>query len=185
MSNYDETSLFGFWLYILSDCMLFAGLFATFAVLRGQTFGGITNEGLLNLQFLFIETMALLASSYAMGLALVYNERIKTLRALAVALILGLIFLGLEWYEFYGLIISGNGPSRSAFLSSFFTLVGTHGLHVLMGSLWMAVLMYFIYARGLTAGNARKLKMLALFWHFLDLIWIFIFTIVYLFSASL
>jgi cytochrome o ubiquinol oxidase subunit III len=185
MNKYEEKSLFGFWLYILSDCMLFAGLFATFAVLRGQTYGGITNAGLLNLGFLFAETLILLASSYAMGLALVFNERIKTLYSLAASLILGLTFLSFEVYEFHGLVATGNGPSRSAFLSSFFTLVGTHGLHVFLGSLWMMVTMYFIYKRGLTAGNARKLRMLALFWHFLDLIWIFIFSIVYLFTAAL
>jgi cytochrome o ubiquinol oxidase subunit III len=185
MNNYSEKSLFGFWLYILSDCMLFAGLFATFAVLRNQSFGGMTNEGLLNLGFLFTETLVLLASSYAMGLAVVFNDKRRSVVALLVALLLGLTFLGFEAYEFHSLVISGNGPARSAFLSSFFTLVGTHGLHVLLGSLWMATLMYFIWKRGMTPGNTRKLRMLALFWHFLDLIWIFIFSIVYLLTSAL
>lgn len=185
MNNYDQKSLFGFWLYILSDCMLFAALFATFAVLRGQTFGGATGDEMLNLPFLLGETAALLASSYAMGLALVFNERRKTLWALAAALALGGIFLALELSEFASLILAGNGPGRSAFLSSFFTLVGTHGLHVFLGALWMVALMAAIYRRGLTPGNARKLRMLALFWHFLDVIWIFIFSIVYLLTAAL
>lgn len=185
MNKYTDTSLFGFWLYILSDCMLFAGLFAVFAVLRFESFGGATNEQLLNLPFLFSETLILLASSYAMGLALVFNDKRKTFAALAVSLALGAAFLALEAGEFASLALAGNGPARSAFLSSFFTLVGTHGLHVLVGALWTAILMYFIYRCGLTPGNSRKLRMLALFWHFLDIIWIFIFSIVYLLTAAL
>lgn len=185
MHTYEEQSLFGFWLYILSDCVLFAALFATFAVLRGQTYGGATGEELLNLPFLLAETLLLLASSYAIGLALAFNERRKTLFSLAVSLALGVAFLALELTEFRGLITAGNGPARSAFLSAFFTLVGTHGLHVFAGALWMLVLIFYINRRGLDAGNRRKLKMLALFWHFLDVIWIFIFTIVYLLTAAL
>lgn len=184
----DERSLFGFWLYILSDCVLFAGLFATFAVLRGATYGGATNGQLLNLPFLMTETVILLSSSYAMGIGLVMARKGNAralLIALAVALMLGLTFLGLEMHEFHSLIAAGNGPARSAFLSAFFTLVGTHGLHVLLGSLWMALLAVYVYAKGLSSATMRKLTMLALFWHFLDIIWIFIFSIVYLLSAAL
>jgi cytochrome o ubiquinol oxidase subunit 3 len=188
MTNYEEKSLFGFWLYILSDCVLFASLFATFAVLRGQTFGGATNAELLSLPFLFTETMLLLTSSYAMGFALV-SAGAHRLRAvlwgLSAALALGLAFLAMELYEFHSLILAGNGPGRSAFLSGFFTLVGTHGLHVFFGALWMIVLMVYVRRNGLTAANTRKLKMLALFWHFLDIIWIFIFSIVYLLTSAL
>lgn len=186
-TTYEERSLFGFWLYILSDCVLFASLFAVFAVLRGQTYGGATNDDILNLPFLFAETLILLSSSYAMGFALVSAQSGRTKRVLgglSAALILGLAFLGMELYEFHSLIAAGNGPGRSAFLSSFFTLVGTHGLHVFFGALWMIACMVYIRKRGLTPGNTRKLRMLALFWHFLDIIWIFIFSIVYLLTAA-
>ncbi|MDB5224735.1 MAG: cytochrome o ubiquinol oxidase subunit [Candidatus Adlerbacteria bacterium] len=190
MNNYGEKSLFGFWLYILSDCMLFASLFAVFAVLRGQTYGGITNSGVLNLPFLLAETLILLTSSYTMGLAVVVASNAKKNKTLLyvflfITLFLGLTFLGMEGYEFHSLIAEGNTPARSAFLSSFFTLVGTHGLHVFVGILWMVALMMYTYRQGLTEGNVRKLKMLALFWHFLDIIWIFIFSIVYLLTSAL
>lgn len=184
----EEKNLFGFWLYILSDCILFAGLFAVFAVLRTATFGGPDGKELLNLPFVLLETALLLASSYAMGMALLAAHKQKkalTLAALALVLALGLCFLGLELSEFRGLILEGAGPGRSAFLSSFFTLVGTHGLHVAAGMLWMLVVMVHIAMRGLEPATTGKLKMLALFWHFLDIIWIFIFSVVYLFSASL
>jgi cytochrome o ubiquinol oxidase subunit 3 len=170
----EERSLLGFWLYILSDCVLFAGLFAVFAVLRGETYGGPSGFQLLNLPFVLLETVILLASSYAMGLALVTKYRKAFLFS---ALLLGLLFLGLEISEFRTLVLEGSGPSRSAFLSSFFVLVGAHGLHVFAGSLWMVTVMARM--------NMRRLRMLALFWHFLDIIWIFIFTIVYLLSAAL
>lgn len=184
----EERNLFGFWLYILSDCVLFAGLFATFAVLRGATFGGPTGEDLLRLPFVLLETLILLSSSYAMGLSLVAAQLRKkkaTLLLLGVALALGFVFLGLELSEFRGLILAGTGPSRSAFLSAFFTLVGTHGLHVFLGSLWMILLMVQVYIRDLSDTNLRRLRMLGLFWHFLDIVWIFIFSIVYLLSSAL
>lgn len=184
----EEKNLFGFWLYILSDCVLFAGLFAVFAVLRGATYGGPDGEEMLNLPFVLLETTMLLVSSYAMGMALLAAQKQKrglVLLALGIALALGLAFLGLEMSEFRGLILEGAGPGRSAFLSSFFTLVGTHGLHVAMGMLWMLVVGAHVWARGLAPGTMRKLKMLALFWHFLDIVWIFIFSVVYLLSASL
>jgi cytochrome o ubiquinol oxidase subunit 3 len=174
LAHMEERSLLGFWLYILSDCVLFAGLFAVFAVLRGETYGGPSGSQLLNLPFVLLETTILLLSSYTMGFALVTKYR----RAfLFVTLLLGLTFLGLEVSEFRALVLEGSGPARSAFLSSFFVLVGTHGLHVFAGSLWMITVMARM--------NMRRLKMLALFWHFLDIIWIFIFTIVYLLSAAL
>ncbi|HYF13090.1 MAG TPA: cytochrome o ubiquinol oxidase subunit III [Candidatus Paceibacterota bacterium] len=174
---------FGFWIYLMSDCVLFAALFATFVVLRGATFGGATPAELVDVPFVFKETIILLTSSFTVGLALLaalQGRKIFTLAALTVTLALGATFLMMELSEFAHLISEGNGPSRSAFLSAFFTLVGTHGAHVFFGAIWMIVLMAHILTKGTTEGNLRKLTCLALFWHFLDVIWIFIFTYVYL-----
>jgi cytochrome o ubiquinol oxidase subunit 3 len=182
----EDRVTFGFWVYLMSDCVLFAGLFATFAVLRGATFGGPAIDDLVNMPFVLTETILLLTSSFTVGLALLAGSAGKkklTLLALATTLVLGLAFLGMELSEFYTLIAEGSGPARSAFLSSFFALVGTHGFHILAGSVWMLVLMGYIAAKGLTEGNIRKLVCLSLFWHFLDIIWIFIFTFVYMFGA--
>ncbi|HVZ76119.1 MAG TPA: cytochrome o ubiquinol oxidase subunit III [Candidatus Paceibacterota bacterium] len=177
---------FGFWLYLMSDCVLFAGLFATFAVLRGATFGAAGVGDFLDIPFVLTETMLLLTSSLTIGLSLLFaraNNRLLTLAFLAATLALGFSFLGMEVSEFGKLIYENNGPNASAALSSFFTLVGTHGLHVLFGTVWMLVVMAHVAVRGLNESTNRKLTCLALFWHFLDLIWIFIFTIVYLFAA--
>lgn len=176
---------FGFWVYLMSDCVLFAGLFATYAVLYDSTFGGASIKQFADLQFVLIETFILLASSFTAGLAVVLAHRHKknlTLGILFVTLMLGVAFLGMELTEFSHLIAEGNGPSRSASLSSFFTLLGTHGLHVFFGSLWMLVAIAHIWIKGLTPGTLRKLTLFSLFWHFLDIIWIFIFTFVYLFG---
>jgi cytochrome o ubiquinol oxidase subunit 3 len=177
---------FGFWVYLMSDCVLFAGLFATYAVLHTQTFGGPAIESIVNLPYVLVETLLLLTSSFTIGLALLAARAGKknlVLMALAATLILGLGFLGMEFHEFAKLAGEGSGPGRSAFLSSFFTLLGTHGLHVALGSVWMLVLAAHVAYRGLVEGTTRKLMCLALFWHFLDIIWIFIFTLVYLFGA--
>ncbi|MEK7612779.1 MAG: cytochrome o ubiquinol oxidase subunit III [Patescibacteria group bacterium] len=182
----NDNAVFGFWVYLMSDCVLFAGLFATYAVLQGATFGGPTIYDLANLPFVFIETILLLTSSFTVGVALLAAHRHKqsvTLAALTVTLVLGLAFLGMELKEFAQLLAEGSGPAQSAFLSSFFTLVGTHGAHVLVGSLWMLALIVAITLRGLGHSNLRKLVCLSLFWHFLDIVWIFIFTFVYLFGA--
>ena len=177
---------FGFWLYIMSDCVLFAGLFAVYAVLQGATFGGPTPYDLFDLPYVTIETLLLLTSSFTMGLAALaaYSQKRQlSLSMLFVTLILGLSFVGMELNEFVHMIAEGVGPDRSAFLSSYFALVGTHGIHVTLASLWMIVLMAFIVMRGLSNSNMRKLLSLGLFWHFLDIVWIFIFTFVYLFGT--
>ncbi|HVU80058.1 MAG TPA: cytochrome o ubiquinol oxidase subunit III [Candidatus Paceibacterota bacterium] len=177
---------FGFWAYLMSDCVLFAALFAVFAVLRHATAGGPGMPDMTDLPFVLKETLVLLASTFAVGLAvLAVREGKKDLAIvmLAATLALGLAFLGMEAGEFRHLVAEGNGPSRSAFLSSFFTLVGTHGLHVALGAIWILVLMAHLLIKGVTAGTSRKLLCLSLFWHFLDIIWIFIFTFVYLFGA--
>ncbi len=178
--------VFGFWVYLMSDCILFAGLFATYAVLQGATFGGPSASELFSLSFVLVETLILLTSSFTVGLALLaarYHKKYLTLVALGVTLVLGLLFLGMEVYEFRHLVAEGHGPSQNAFLSSFFTLVGTHGLHVFFGALWLLVLMVHLALFGLSAGVVRKLACLGLFWHFLDIIWVFIFTFVYLVGA--
>ena len=182
----NDKVVFGFWVYLMSDGVLFASLFATYAVLQNATFGGPSAAELFDLPFVLTETMILLTSSFTVGLALLaahHHKKNLALLALFVTLTLGLTFLGMEISEFTHLIAEGSGPSRSAFLSSFFTLVGTHGLHVFFGSLWMLVLMVHIVFKGLTSGTVRKLMCVSLFWHFLDVIWIFIFTFVYLLHA--
>src|SRR3989344_868373 len=163
----EDKAVFGFWVYLMSDCVLFAGLFATYAVLQGATFGGAAIHEIVNLPFVLTETIILLTSSFTVGLALVIAAKPKkegmVLAALTVTLLLGLAFLGMELKEFSHLIAEGNGPSRSAFLSSFFTLLGTHGLHVFFGSLWMLTLMAHVAFKGLTQGTIRKLVCLSLF----------------------
>ncbi len=181
-----EKVTFGFWVYLMSDVVLFAGLFATYAVLQGATFGGATIYDITNLPFVLIETLLLLTSSFTMGIAIILSgqhKKMLTLIVLAVTLLLGLAFLGMEVYEFNHLIAEGNGPDKSAFLSAFFTLLGTHGLHILFGSIWMLALMAHIALKGFSDSTMRKLMCLSLFWHFLDIIWIFIFTFVYLIGA--
>lgn len=182
----DDKVVSGFWVYLMSDCVLFAGLFATYAVLQSATFGTPGPGELFSLPFVLIETMILLTSSFTMGLAMVaaHNQKKQwAIAALAVTLLLGAAFLAMEVSEFKNLILEGYGPDKSASLSSFFALVGAHGLHVLIGSLWIVVLLVHVALRGLTAATLRKLSCLSLFWHFLDIIWIFIFTFVYLLGA--
>lgn len=184
----DDKTLFGFWIYILTDCVLFACLFAVFAVLRFNTFGGPGADELFSLPFVFIETILLLTSSFVCGLAILAaraKNKQQTLILLAVTFVLGLAFVGMELSEFSSLVHEGNGWDRSAFLSSFFTLVGTHGLHITVGLVWILSLGWLIYRRGLGRNVVRKLLLFSLFWHFLDIVWIFIFTIVYLLGASL
>lgn len=182
----DSTTLLGFWTYLMTDFVLFAGLFATYAVLRTNTFGGPSGAQLFDPPFFLAETLLLLTSSFTCGLGILAARagNVKAvLAAFGATFVLGAAFLVMELSEFSQFIAMGDGPSRSAFLSSYFTLVGTHGLHVALGLLWMLMLMTRIYFLGLTRSNSRKLILFSLFWHFLDIIWIFIFTIVYLYGV--
>lgn len=179
----NDKSLFGFWVYLMTDLIMFAALFATYAVLRGNTFGGPSGKQIFDLPYALIETLILLTSSFTCGLGIVAakrNDLRNTIVSFAITFLLGVAFLVMEFSEFSRLFAGGNGFQRSAFLSSFFTLVGTHGLHISVGLLWMLILFVYIFRQGLTASNVRKLTLLSLFWHFLDIVWIFIFTIVYL-----
>jgi cytochrome o ubiquinol oxidase subunit 3 len=177
-------ALFGFWVYIMSDCLLFASMFAAYAVLHTSTFGGPSGKDLFNMPFVLTETLILLTSTFTYGLVTLYahkkEHKTKVISWILVTGILGAAFLVMEVTEFRNLITEGNGPDKSAFLSSFFTLVGTHGLHVFVGLIWMISLGVQVIRNGLSGRMAQKLSMLGLFWHFLDIIWIFIFTIVYL-----
>lgn len=179
----DSKALFGFWVYIMSDCLLFASLFATFAVLRNNTFGGPPSNLLFSLPYALSETLVLLASSFTCGLGLLSalkNNKNQALFWYAITFILGATFLVLELNEFSHFVSTGNSWHRSGFLSSFFTLVGTHGLHITIGLTWIATMFIKVLQNGLNRNNIRRLTMLSLFWHFLDIVWIFIFTIVYL-----
>jgi cytochrome o ubiquinol oxidase subunit 3 len=178
-----STTVFGFWLYLMTDCILFAGLFATYAVLSHATAGGPGGKELFELPYVLVETFCLLVSSLTYGLAMLAmakGNRNQLLGWLAITFLLGAVFIGMEINEFHNLIEEGATPQRSAFLSAFFTLVGTHGLHVASGLLWMLVLVWQILRRGLTPTNQTRLMCLSLFWHFLDVIWIGVFTVVYL-----
>jgi cytochrome o ubiquinol oxidase subunit III len=177
---------FGFWLYLMTDCVLFAALFATYAVMRGQTNGGPTGSELFDLPFVLVETILLLASSFTCGLVLLAaqnRQQRQVLGFMALTLVLGLAFVGMELYEFRELAHEGAGWQRSGFLSSYFTLVGTHGLHILIGLLWLTVMMVRIARRGFGPVTSRRLQLFSMFWHFLDVVWIFIFSIVYLWSG--
>lgn len=176
-------TLLGFWMYLMTDCILFASLFMTYAVLHNNTFGGPTSRELFSLSSTFFETMVLLFSSVACGMGMLSalnNKKMRILGWFSIAFLLGATFVAIELTEFSQMVQEGNSWSRSAFLSSFFTLVGTHGLHVSIGLLWMAVVMAQVYFTGVNVNTFRRLAVFSLFWHFLDLIWIFIFTFVYL-----
>lgn len=181
-----DKNYFGFWVYLMTDLVIFGVLFATFSVLRDSTHGGISMQEIYDGPFVLTETMLLLTSSFTAGLAMIAAFKKKknlTLLSLMATFLLGAGFLAMELQEFSHLFAEGMGFGRSAFLSSFFSLVGTHGLHITSGLLWMGVLMISIFLRGLTTGLVRKLFLLTIFWHFLDIVWIFIFTIVYLMGA--
>lgn len=182
--NESGKGLFGFWVYIMSDCLLFASIFATYVILRNNTFGGPSGRELFSMPFVLTETFILLASTFTFGLVTMYahHKQHKTyvLSWMFATFALGLLFLVMEVTEFRNLLHEGHGPDTSAFLSGFFTLVGTHGLHVLAGLIWMVSLFVQVWKKGVTPRIVQKLSMLGLFWHFLDIIWIFIFTIVYL-----
>jgi cytochrome o ubiquinol oxidase subunit 3 len=182
----EEKVVFGFWVYLMTDLLMFGVLFATYSVLHGNIFSGPGSQKIFDLPYALLETLILLTSSFTCGLALLYagkKDKGKVLLWFGITFLLGLSFLGLELSEFHKLIAEGNSWHRSAFLSSFFTLVGTHGLHITVGLLWMGLCMYKIWKNGLTESITRKLTLLSLFWHFLDIIWIFIFTVVYLMGS--
>jgi cytochrome o ubiquinol oxidase subunit 3 len=179
---YEEKAL-GFWLYLMSDAVIFALLFATYVVMAPNHAGGPTGQTLFNLGRTFVETMLLLCSSITFGFATVavrLGRPPAVLGWLAVTFVLGAGFLALELSEFTGMYAQGAGPQRSGFLSAFFALVGTHGLHVGMGLIWILILSIQLLARGLSEPVASRLFRLGLFWHFLDIVWIGIFSIVYL-----
>ncbi|MEZ2128498.1 MULTISPECIES: cytochrome o ubiquinol oxidase subunit III [unclassified Sinorhizobium] len=179
----EGSTMLGFWLYIMSDCLIFAVLFATFAVLGRNYAAGPSPADLFDLSVVAVNTSMLLLSSITYGFAMlmmVKNNKAGTLFWLAVTGIFGAIFVGLELNEFWHLIQEGAGPQRSAFLSAFFTLVGTHGLHVTAGIIWLITLMVQVGLHGLIVENQRRLMCLSMFWHFLDVVWIGVFSFVYL-----
>ena len=176
----------GFWIYLMSDCVLFASIFAGFVVLRDNLNGGPAGRDLFDLSFVAVETGLLLLSSLTYGMAMIAANagNLRTVFVwLALTFLCGLGFVSMEVHEFGKLIAEGAGPDRSGFLSGFFTLVGTHGLHVTSGLVWMAVMFVQLSLRGLTAVNRTRLLLLSLFWHFLDIVWIGVFSIVYLMGA--
>ena len=176
-------SVFGFWIYLMSDCILFATLFATYAVLSGSFAGGPTGKDIFELPYVLVETFCLLLSSVTYGFAMLAmhkGNQSGVMKWLAVTFLFGAAFIGMEINEFSHLIAEGFGPDRSAFLSGFFALIGTHGLHVFSGLVWMIVLLVQVAQNGLTATNQTRLMCLSLFWHFLDVVWICVLTVVYL-----
>lgn len=179
----NDKSVFGFWIYLMTDFLMFGVLFATYSVLHGNIFNGPSGHDIFNLPFALAETIILLTSSFTCGLGILaarYNDRKQLLIWFGITFLLGASFLGLELNEFHRLIIEGNTWQRSAFLSSYFTLVGTHGLHITAGLIWMLICLIKVKKSGLSKGMVRKLTLFSLFWHFLDIVWIFIFSIVYL-----
>ncbi|UOF92642.1 cytochrome o ubiquinol oxidase subunit III [Fodinisporobacter ferrooxydans] len=181
----ESLKILGFWIFLVTDCLLFGTLFATFIVLRTHTDGGPTGKEIFDIPTFIAETFILLTSSFTSGLATLEmrknNGSVQRLIGwLIVTWILGAAFVGLEIKEFTHLALDGATISRSAFLSGFFTLVGTHGLHVSVGLIWMLALMIQVGRYGFTAVTKRKIYIVGLYWHFLDAVWIFLFTVVYL-----
>jgi cytochrome o ubiquinol oxidase subunit III len=183
----DYKTSVGFWLYLMTDCILFASLFATYVVLKPAVANGPSAQDIFQLPLVLAETIILLTSSFTCGLALIAlrHKNIKQLLAwMVVTYILGVSFLTIELTEFTALISEGHSWQQSAFLSGFFTLVGTHGLHIFFGLIWLLVLAAVVVKRGITPKVARQLGLFGMFWHFLDLVWIFIFTVVYLMGVG-
>jgi cytochrome o ubiquinol oxidase subunit 3 len=178
---------YGFWIFLLSDIIMFSAFFASYVVLVGQTAGGPSGRELFDLRNTGIQTACLLLSTFACGLA---SIGVQTRRgswfygAMAATFMLGAAFVGLEAREFAGLVARGAGPTRSAFLSAFFTLVGCHGLHVTAGLLWLLTMMAQVFAKGYRADILRRILCFGLFWHFLDIVWVALFTVVYLMGAA-
>jgi len=184
-AHHDDGSktLLGFWIYLMSDCLIFSALFATFAVMSHAYAGGPTGKDIFDLKYVLGETMLLLVSSFTFGMAMLNmhaGQRRKVMVWMAITFLFGAAFVGMEIHEFAHLIHEGVGPDRSAFLSAYFTLVGTHGLHVTCGLIWILVMLDMVRRNGLDDTIKRRLSCLSLFWHFLDVIWICVFTFVYL-----
>lgn len=180
--NYDKT-LFGFWIYILTDFIMFASIFATYVVLQYGTNGGLSGRELFNLPFTLVQTLILLLSSFTAGLggaAASRKDKKMTIALFSLTFLLGMVFMGMEIASLNQLVIAGHTWHKSAFLSAFFTLVGTHGLHMFFALLWVLVLLPPVFLQGLTPVSIRRLSCLRMFWQFLNVVWIFIFTIVYL-----
>ncbi|MCI3925107.1 cytochrome o ubiquinol oxidase subunit III [Paenibacillus sp. TRM 82003] len=183
--HHDQEGMktFGFWLFLITDVIMFATLFAVYVVLRNNTAGGPTAEELFQLPIVIVSTFILLTSSFTSGLAVLAMHRgsLKGLIGwLAVTVVLGASFIGLEVYEFVHMVHEGATMQTSAFLSAFYTLVGAHGFHVSVGLVWMIALMFQLKKRGITPVTERKVNVISLYWHFLDVVWIFVFTVVYL-----
>jgi cytochrome o ubiquinol oxidase subunit 3 len=183
--HHDQEGLktFGFWLFLITDVIMFATLFATYVVLRNNTAGGPTAEELFQLPIIIASTFILLTSSFTSGLAVLAMHRgdLKQLISwLIVTALLGAAFIGLEATEFIHMVHEGATIQTSAFLSAFYTLVGAHGLHVSIGLVWMTALILQLRKRGITPVTERKVNVISLYWHFLDVVWIFVFTVVYL-----
>jgi cytochrome o ubiquinol oxidase subunit 3 len=177
------STMLGFWIYLMSDCLIFACLFATYGVLGGSYAAGPSPKDLFDLPLVAVNTSMLLLSSITYGFAVLSMDKgrvAQTQAWLAVTALFGAAFIGIELHEFAHMIREGATPQRSAFLSSFFTLVGTHGLHVTFGLIWLGTLMVQVAQRGLIEANKRRLMCLSMFWHFLDVVWIGVFTFVYL-----
>jgi cytochrome o ubiquinol oxidase subunit 3 len=184
--EHESPTLLGFWIYLMSDALIFATLFATYGVLVTAQAGGPSPGDLFQLPLVALNTGLLLVSSITYGMAMLDAQAGKTrgvLTWLAITALFGIGFVGVEFYEFSHLIGEGATPQRSAFLSAFFTLVGTHGLHVTFGILWIGVMLAQVAQKGLTPDNHRRLTCLGMFWHLLDVVWIGVFTFVYLLGA--
>ena len=180
------TRAFGFWIYLMTDLVLFASLFATFAVMSHSYAGGPSGKDLFDLPSVFAETMFLLFSSATCGLVMLAmhdGKKRRVLGWLVVTFLLGSGFITMELREFHAMILDGNGPWRSGFLSAFFTLVGTHGTHVSVGLVWMLVMIMQVLRKGLTTPVRSRLLCLSMFWHFLDIVWVGVFTVVYLMGS--
>jgi cytochrome o ubiquinol oxidase subunit 3 len=178
---------YGFWIFLLSDFVMFSAFFATYAVLSGQTAGGPSGRELFDLRNTAIQTTCLLLSSFTCGLASIGAQTRRGswfYGAMAATFLLGAAFIGLEVREFAGMVARGAGPTRSAFLSAFFTLVGCHGLHVTAGLLWLLTMMAQVFAKGYRADILRRILCFSLFWHALDIIWVALFTVVYLMGVA-
>jgi cytochrome o ubiquinol oxidase subunit 3 len=178
---------YGFWIFLLSDIVMFSAFFASYAVLVGQTAGGPSGHELFDLRNTGIETACLLLSSFTCGIASIGAQAHRGswfYGAMAATFILGAAFIGLEVQEFADLVGRGAGPTRSAFLSAFFTLVGCHGLHVTAGLLWLLTMMAQVFAKGYRADILRRMLCFSLFWHALDIIWVAVFTMVYLMGVA-
>ena len=178
---------YGFWIFLLSDIIMFSAFFASYAVLSGEVAGGPSGHDLFDLKRVAIETACLLLSSFTCGLAMLGLEARRIglfYAAMTATFVLGAAFLGLELLEFGEMIAQGAGPGRSAFLSAFFTLVGCHGLHVTIGLLWLLTMMAQVFAKGARPDILRRVLCFSLFWHALDIIWVALFTVVYLYGAG-